>query len=99
MRYGARFLDAIVGMNCLGGTKLVNANRTAALISRNPVTGESIVIERRVEELLRSANRDDFNPYIMPEDALACYDSSVTNIFDVAKGLSSVGTAAVLLSL
>lgn len=99
LRYGTRFLDAIVGMNCLGGTKLVNANRTAALISRNPMTGESVVIERRVEELLRSADRDDFNPFMMPEDALACYDSSVTNIFDVAKGFSSVAAAAALLSL
>ncbi|MCI5078610.1 polysaccharide biosynthesis/export family protein [Oricola sp.] len=99
LRYGTRFLEAIVGMNCMGGTKLVNANRTAALISRNPVTGESIVIERRVEELLRSADRDDFNPYMMPGDALACYDSGVTNVFDVARGMSSVAAAAALLTL
>ncbi len=99
LRYGTRFLEAIVGMNCMGGTKPVNANRTAALISRNRLTGESIVIERRVEELLRHKDRDDFNPFMMPGDAMACYDSSVTNIVEVARGFSTVAAAAALLNL
>ncbi|RLQ89594.1 polysaccharide export protein [Notoacmeibacter ruber] len=90
LRYGTRFLEAIVGMNCLGGTKWVNADRTAALISRNPITGESLVIERKVEELLRHRDRDDFNPYMMPGDALACYDSKQTNLIEVAKGFTAV---------
>lgn len=94
LRYGTRFLEAIVGMNCLGGTRWVNADRTAALISRNPVTGESVVIERKVEELLRNRDRDDFNPFIMPEDALACYDSKQVNLIEVAKGFTAVTGAA-----
>ncbi|MCP1199069.1 polysaccharide biosynthesis/export family protein [Notoacmeibacter sp. MSK16QG-6] len=94
LRYGTRFLEAIVGMNCLGGTRWVNADRTAALISRNPLTGQSIVIERKVEELLRHRDRDDFNPFMMPGDALACYDSKQVNLFEVAKGFTGVAGAA-----
>ncbi|MGV2112167.1 polysaccharide biosynthesis/export family protein [Agrobacterium salinitolerans] len=97
LRYGTRFLQAIFGMNCVGGTKLTNSDRTAVLFSRNPITGESIVIERRVEDMLRRADRDNFDPYLMPGDALACYDSSVTNISDVAKVLG--GAAATYLTL
>lgn len=94
LRYGTRFLEAVVGMNCMGGTKMVNANRSAVLISRNPTTGESIVIERNIEELLRNADRDDSNPFMMPGDAIACYDSAVTNTLEVLRGFSTVATVA-----
>lgn len=84
MRYGTRFLQAVFGLNCVGGSKLTNANRRAVLFSRNPITGESVVIDRSIEDLLRAAERDEFNPYILPEDSIACYDSatvSVRNLF------------------
>ncbi len=84
MRYGTRFLQAVFGLNCVGGSKLTNANRRAVLFSRNPITGESVVIDRSIEDLLRNAERDEFNPYILPEDSVACYDSatvSVRNLF------------------
>ena len=99
LRYGPRVLQAIAGMNCLGGSKLTNANRTAALISRNPVTGESIVVERSVERLMRQADRDDFNPYIMPGDAMACYDSNYTSVTDVLETLPTVLGPVATLSL
>lgn len=98
LRYGTRFLDAVVGMNCMGGTKMVNANRSAVLISRNPVSGESIVIERNIEQLLRDKDRDDSNPFMMPGDAMACYDSTFTNVIEVARGFSTVATVAALLA-
>lgn len=97
LRYGTRFLDAVVGMNCMGGTKLVNANRSAVLISRNPVSGESIVIERNIEQLLRDADRDDSNPFMMPGDAMACYDSTATNVIEIARGFATVATVTALL--
>ena len=97
LRYGTRFIQAVVGMNCYGGAKLTNANRKAVLFSRNPITGESVVIERSIEKLLRREDRDELDPYIMPGDALACYDSAVVNIVDVATGLGIVaGTAALI---
>lgn len=99
LRYGARFLQAVVGMNCMGGAKLTNADRSAVLFTRNPVTGSSIVIERRIEDLLRGENRDDLDPYILPGDALACYDSTVTDITELARSLGVVVGAGVFLTL
>jgi hypothetical protein len=92
MRYGTRYLQAVFGLNCVGGSKLTNANRRAVLFSRNPMTGESIVIDRSIEDLLRRADRDEFNPYILPEDALACYDSKAISLKNLA-GALGVGAA------
>jgi hypothetical protein len=87
----------VFGLNCTGGSKLTNANRRAVLFSRNPMTGESIVIDRSIEEILRRADRDEFNPYILPEDALACYDSSVVSLRNLAAALGvAAATVAVL---
>lgn len=97
MRYGTRFLQAVFGLNCVGGSKWTNANRRAVLFSRNPITGESVVIDRSIEDLLRNAERDEFNPYILPEDSVACYDSatvSVRNLF-AAFGIISAATFVV----
>ncbi len=96
LRYGTRMLQTIVSMNCVGGAKLTNANRKAVLYSRNPDTGKSIVIERNIEDLLRNADRDDYDPFIMPNDALACYDSTATDVIKVAHGFGIVAGAVVL---
>ncbi len=88
LRYGTRLMQAVVGMNCVGGTRMTNANRSAILFPRNPVTGESIVIERSIEDLLERADRNDLDPFILPGDAIACYDSAVRNVVDVARSLT-----------
>jgi len=93
MRYGTRFLQAVFGLNCVGGSKLTNANRRAVLFSRNPITGESVVIDRSIEDLLRDAERDEFNPYILPEDAISCYDSSTVSVRNLIAAFG-VATAA-----
>ncbi len=97
--YGTRFLQGLVAMNCIGGSAM-NAGRRAVLISRNPMTGQSVVIEREVEELVRHANRDDLDPYLMPGDALACYDSRWMNVRDAISLVSNAAstlTPAILL--
>jgi hypothetical protein len=48
------------------------------------------VIQRSIEELVRSANRDAVNPHLMPDDAIACYDSSVTEFAAVMSVLNSL---------
>lgn len=53
-------------------------------MSNNPITGQTQVIERSVEQLMRMPYRDLINPYVMPNDAIACYDSDVTNLRDIA---------------
>ncbi len=81
--YGTRMLQALVQANCVGGTYATNAKRIAVLISRNPKTRKTEVVQRSIEDLVRSADRDAINPFLMPEDALACYDSGVTEFRDV----------------
>ena len=94
--YGTRYMQAVVDTNCVGGAKATNANRSAVLFSRNPVTEVSVVIERDIEDLLRRADRDDYDPYLLPGDAIACYDSTVTNIAEVGRVLGILGAAALL---
>lgn len=81
--YGTRFLQGLVSANCVGGIQATNARRWGVLMSRNPITGESEVVARSIEDLVRRADRDDFNPVLLPNDAIACYDSHVTNVRDV----------------
>lgn len=85
MVYGTRLLQALVRMNCVGGVQATNAPRMAVLISRNPITGETEVVERAIEDLVRRSSRDSHDPVLMSGDAIACYDSTVTNARDVAR--------------
>jgi len=88
--YGTRFLQAVVDTNCVGGARATSAWRSAALISRNPLTGHSVVIERDIEDMLRRADRDDYDPYMLPGDAIACYDSTITNLSDLGAAVTSI---------
>lgn len=93
--YGTRFLQALVAANCVGGSAM-NAGRSAVLISRNPLTGKSIVLSRSVERLVRGARRDAFDPYLMPGDAIACYDSAAMNLRDIVSTFSESITPYIL---
>ncbi|MFO1055360.1 MAG: polysaccharide biosynthesis/export family protein [Dongiaceae bacterium] len=88
--YGTRLLQAAVSGNCVGGTQATNADRRAVLITSNPETGTSEVIDRPIEGLVRRADRDAYNPVLLPGDAVACYDSPVTNFRDVVKTISEM---------
>lgn len=94
--YGTRFLSALVSANCVGGSLSTSAARSAVLFTHNPVTGVSTVIERRVEEMVRRPDRDDYDPYVLPGDAIACYDSTVTSVVEVAKILGIVAGTTLL---
>jgi protein involved in polysaccharide export with SLBB domain len=82
--YGTRLLQGAISANCIGGKEWTNAPRKVVLASRNPITGETQVIERSVEDLMRMPNKSDTNPYLMPNDGIACYDSNITNFRDIA---------------
>ena len=90
--YGTRLLQGLVQANCVGGSYSTNARRYAVLISRNPKSMETEVIQRSVEELVRSADRDSINPFLMPDDSIACYDSAVSEFRDVMGVLQSIAT-------
>lgn len=94
--YGTRYMQAVIDSNCVGGARGTSADRSSVLFSRNPVTGVSVVIERDIEDLLRRADRDDFDPYLLPGDALACYDSTVTNVTEIGRVIGVIGAAALL---
>lgn len=88
--YGSRLLHAAASANCMGGASLSNASRRIVLASRNPFTGRTQVIERSIEELLRHPDRDVLNPYLMPNDAIACYDSDISNARSLARSLLDI---------
>ena len=88
--YGTRFLAGLVADNCIGGALASNAGRYAVLITRNPKTMETEVIQRSIEELVLSPDRDTINPYLMPDDSIACYDSAITDTREAANTIASI---------
>ncbi|KZN66738.1 polysaccharide biosynthesis/export family protein [Pseudoalteromonas luteoviolacea] len=90
--YGTRLLQAAVSANCVGGKSYTNAPRRVVLVSTHPITKQTQVIERSIEQLMRMPYRDQINPYVMPNDAIACYDSDITNLRDVARTVLDIVT-------
>jgi len=88
--YGTRLLQAAISANCVGGKDWTNAPRRIVLSSKNPITGETQVVERSVEELMTKPNKSQINPYLMPNDAVACYDSDITNFRDIARTVADI---------
>ena len=97
--YGTRLLEASVSANCVGGTVSVNAARRVVLISRNTLDRKTEVVERSVSELMAKPDDPDIDPFLMPNDAIACYDSEFSNARDVARGITEILTAVSLLKL
>ena len=82
---GARLSHALASANCIGGTQMTNAHRSALLVTRNPITEEVSSHVYRVYEVTHHANDPANNPYLMPEDAVACFDSPVTVARDLGR--------------
>jgi polysaccharide export outer membrane protein len=86
--YGTRLLRGLMAANCVGGIQATNASRVAVLVTTDRTTGEISAIERQVNDLIRQADDTGMNPYLMPNDGIACYDSGITSVRDVAKLVS-----------
>ncbi|MEO9600882.1 polysaccharide biosynthesis/export family protein [Parasphingorhabdus sp.] len=95
--YGTRLSQAMLAANCVGGSAM-NAGRRVVLMSRNPINGKSVVIQRSVEKLVRNADRDNKDPYLMPGDGLTCYDSFAMNLRDVISLVGQTASPYVLLN-
>ncbi len=78
--YGARFSQAVFAANCVGGTTSTDGNRRAVLVRANRETGETVAIDRAIEDLIRNSKDDVTNPFLMPQDSVSCYDSTVTEV-------------------
>ncbi|CAA7627699.1 Cold shock protein (fragment) [Candidatus Terasakiella magnetica] len=85
--YGTRLLQALISSNCVGGNPITNADRVAVLVTTNPATGKSEAVQRSIEDLVREPNRDDFNPYLLPNDGIACYEGGFATFRDVARAM------------
>lgn len=90
--YGNRFSHAVVAANCAGGTRFTNAGRKAILVRTDESRGTTSYLERKVDDLLMTSNNDRLNPYLMPNDAVACYDSIITTVRDVINSFADVLT-------
>jgi len=79
--YGINLAQALVSARCVGGTQSTNANRRALLIQTDGVTGGLTTSEYSITDLVSdSTESSDANPFLMPDDAIACYDSRNTNV-------------------
>ena len=87
--YGARFSQAVVSANCAGGV-ITAHDRHALLVRVDRVTGETSSWDRSVEQIMRDSKNDNDNPFLMPEDTIACYDSTTTDVRDVFSTISDV---------
>jgi polysaccharide biosynthesis/export protein len=90
--YGLRLLQAAILGSCIGGPKPTRGHREIVLVSTNPVTRRTEVIQRSVESLLRAKHRDSINPYLMPDDSVACYDSPAAEAMDFATFVNTLLT-------
>jgi polysaccharide export outer membrane protein len=83
--YGSRLLTATFSANCVGGVNTTNAARYAVLVRTDPLSGRQETLERPIHDLLQAPNSNALNPLLMPNDAIACYDSGVTNLRDIVR--------------
>ncbi|MEO0645751.1 MAG: polysaccharide biosynthesis/export family protein [Cyanobacteria bacterium J06650_10] len=78
--YGTNLVQALVASECIGGTSTTNANRRALLIQTDAVSGELKTAEYSVQDLVNQVTESpDEAPLLMPNDAIACYDSGIVN--------------------
>ncbi|RTR36737.1 polysaccharide export protein [Shewanella canadensis] len=97
--YGTRLLSGAIGANCIGGAQSTNASRHVILITKNPITKQIDVVERSLDNLMVHSWRPNMNPILLPGDGIACYDSGVTNIREIAKTFTEILLPATLLGL
>ncbi|GIU36931.1 polysaccharide biosynthesis/export family protein [Shewanella schlegeliana] len=97
--YGTRLLSGAIAANCVGGAQSTNASRYLLLITKNPLTAQVDVVERSMDSLIRHSWETGMNPILMPGDGIACYDSRVTNIREIARSITEVLVPATLLEL
>lgn len=88
--YGSSLLDSAISANCIGGTHQANASRSIVMVTRNYGSQRQLVIRRSINQLLANSSDPSVNPYVMPNDGVACYDSQFTNFRDVARGVIEI---------
>lgn len=93
---GSRLLTAAMSANCVGGTASINAKRSVILIGNDPRSDRQKTMMRNLSVILNAPNSDIANPYILPNDMVACYDSNITNWRDIARTMADLVSPAAL---
>jgi len=88
--YGSSLLDSAISANCIGGTHQANASRSIVMVTSNFGSKRQLLVRRSINQLLAESSNRLVNPYIMPNDGIACYDSRFTNFRDVARGIGEL---------
>jgi protein involved in polysaccharide export with SLBB domain len=94
---GSRLLTAAISANCVGGTTSVNAKRFVILVGNDTQTNVNRTMKRSISELLNMPNSDKTNPYLMPNDMIACFDSNMTNWRDLGRAFADILSPAMIL--
>ncbi len=89
LAYGARFSQAVVSANCVGGVLPTSAHRTAVLVRTDRNSGRTTTWDAPVEQIIRNPGATP-NPLLQEGDAVACYDSGTTGLRDVFRLLSDI---------
>lgn len=97
--YGSKLSLGLIAANCVGGAELTNAGRDALLVSKNILTGQPESKRYSVPEVMAHVDDPELNPYLMPYDSIACYDSAVVNAREAMKTLSDFISPFVMLML
>lgn len=92
MENGVRFSQAVVMAGCAGGTNATNAKRRAVLVRTDRLQGQTAVVDRSVEDILKKSASDGENPLLLPLDSVVCYDSSVSNVSGIFRFLADIFT-------
>jgi len=87
--YGSRLLEAALAANCVGGS-WINSSRKILYSTKNSMTGKTDVKIFKMDDIVTSAQDQKQNPYMMPDDGIACYDSTATNAREIAKFLGDI---------
>ncbi|MEA5510556.1 polysaccharide biosynthesis/export family protein [Crocosphaera sp. UHCC 0190] len=88
--YGTRFSQVVIAAQCIGGSAVSNAARTAVLVRSEPAIGSEKTLAIAVEDLLQPSLNDQKNPFLMPYDGIACYDSDAVNFSNFWKLVGDV---------
>ncbi len=87
---GSRLMTAAVSANCVGGTESVNARRKILLAGIDLNTNKIRVVQRSLDQIYSAPNSHLMNPYLLPNDQIACFDSNLSNWRDIAKGFTEI---------
>jgi len=91
---GSRLMTAAISANCVGGTESVNARRKVLLAGVDLNTNKIRVVQRSLDQIYSSPNSHLMNPYLLPNDQVACFDSNISNWRDIARGFRDIVSPA-----